>query len=384
MPSARLWAALPRELAVHFRPRVDPLVRAILREVRPAVPEYRQQPEGVAVRQAITRCLDTVGAPAAVAQEAWKTVFRDLGRAEYDAGRDLSRLQSAYRVGGRVAWRHVREFGRASDVRADVLYICAEAIFAFVDEISALSIEGYTAAMTHATDTLASRRRRLVDLLVADQPVAPHTIAERAASARWPVPDLVTVVAVEPGADDHEFVPSGLPAEVLVDLVRAQPCLITPERHLRGLAARLPGRRLAVGPATRIADVPRSLSLARRTLALVRRGVLPDRPVSHCAEHLGTLWLLGDEFLAREIRARSLRPFDGLKPAQRRRLGETLLVWLRTRGSVLATAKELKVHPQTVRYRVHQLTELFGDRLDNADDRLNLQIALRADVLLDR
>jgi len=34
-----LWASLPRELAIRFKPRVDPLARAILQEVQRAVPE---------------------------------------------------------------------------------------------------------------------------------------------------------------------------------------------------------------------------------------------------------------------------------------------------------------------------------------------------------
>ncbi|ONI79943.1 hypothetical protein ALI144C_24810 [Actinosynnema sp. ALI-1.44] len=383
--SARLWASLPGELAVHFRHGADRLTSAILREVRQAVPEYRQPLDG-AVRHAITGCLDMVNA---IPRETSASVFHNLGRTEYDEGRDLSRLQTAYRVGGRVAWRHVREFGRTAGVPANVLYTCAEAILAYVDEISALSVEGYTAAMTRVTDTQALRRKRLVDLLVADPPVAPDSIAAQAALAQWPLPDRVTVVAVEPhageprGGEQDPRAP-GPHSDVLVDLERAQPCLITgdPERHLEGLTALLPGRRLAVGPAARIGDAPRSLSLARRTLGLVQRGVLPDQPVSHSADHLCTLWLLGDEFLVREIRDRTLRPFDGLTPGQRKRLGETLLVWLGTRGSVSRTAQELAIHPQTVRYRVHRLIELFGDRLDDPDARLRIQIALRADALI--
>ena len=42
-------------------------------------------------------------------------------------------------------------------------------------------------------------------------------------------------------------------------------------------------------------------------------------------------------------------------------------------------AGELHVHPQTVRYRVAQLRELFGDRLEDADARFELALALRAE-----
>ena len=40
-------------------------------------------------------------------------------------------------------------------------------------------------------------------------------------------------------------------------------------------------------------------------------------------------------------------------------------------------AGELHVHPQTVRYRMAQLRELFGERLDDAEERFQLALALR-------
>jgi hypothetical protein len=38
----------------------------------------------------------------------------------------------------------------------------------------------------------------------------------------------------------------------------------------------------------------------------------------------------------------------------------------------------LHVHPQTVRYRLRQLEELFGDQLLDPDLRFDLEIVLRA------
>ncbi|GAB3161390.1 helix-turn-helix domain-containing protein [Amycolatopsis stemonae] len=386
-----LWASLPRELAIRFKPRVDPLARAILQEVQRAVPEYRQPLEGAfghiitqGVRQAIIQCLDSVGTPGAVPLETWTTVFRNLGKIEFNEGRSLDCLQTAYRVGGRVAWRHISEFGQAAGLGADMLCTSAEAIFAYVDEISALSIEGYTAAQTRAAGTRARRRRRLLELLLADPPSAPQTITAQAATAQWTLPSEVTVVALEPRADQHSLAAPDLHSDVLVDLEGGEPCLVTgdPEKHLKNLTERLQGWRAVIGPTVRLTDAPRSLLWARRTLKLVQRGVLPDAALTRCTDHLSTLWLLSDEFLVRELCMRSLEPFRDLTPKQRARLGETLLIWLQSRGSAPEIAKKLKVHPQTVRYRMHQLVDLFGDRLNNADDRLDMEIALRAEALL--
>ena len=47
-------------------------------------------------------------------------------------------------------------------------------------------------------------------------------------------------------------------------------------------------------------------------------------------------------------------------------------------GNAVAMAAELHVHPQTARYRVARLRELFGEDLDHPDARFELEIALRA------
>ena len=49
---------------------------------------------------------------------------------------------------------------------------------------------------------------------------------------------------------------------------------------------------------------------------------------------------------------------------------ETLRAWLLCRGRREEVAGLLHVHPQTVRYRVGQLRELYGERLDDPESVL--------------
>ncbi|MHB8533285.1 MAG: helix-turn-helix domain-containing protein, partial [Solirubrobacteraceae bacterium] len=56
---------------------------------------------------------------------------------------------------------------------------------------------------------------------------------------------------------------------------------------------------------------------------------------------------------------------------------ETLRAWLRAPGQRKAIAHALGVHPQTVRYRMGRLRELFGAALDDPDGRFELELALR-------
>ena len=60
-----------------------------------------------------------------------------------------------------------------------------------------------------------------------------------------------------------------------------------------------------------------------------------------------------------------LAPLDELRDSSAEKLTETLRSWLLHHGRRDAVAAELFVHPQTVRYRMGQLREVFGDRLED-------------------
>lgn len=69
---------------------------------------------------------------------------------------------------------------------------------------------------------------------------------------------------------------------------------------------------------------------------------------------------------------------EQLRPAQRERLGATLLSWLKHHGHRAAMAAELAVHEQTVGYRVNQLRDVFGETLNDPQTRFELELVLRA------
>ncbi|RLK53847.1 helix-turn-helix domain-containing protein [Actinokineospora cianjurensis] len=391
-----LWASLPRELVVRFRPVVGRLTQDMIREIQRAVPAYAQPMEGhfgaimtAGVEQSVLRILDTVGI-GGPSDENWAAVFRRLGRVEYGEGRSLDCLQTAYRVGGRVAWRHLAAWGQQQRLPTAMLTVAAEAIFAYVDEISTLSIEGYTAAQAQSAGVVDRGRRRLVELVLSEPPASMAAITKLASTARWRVPDTVAVVVVEQageGEPDELTGPHGDHlTDVLLDLDGDPPCLVLsdPGRQLRALRPQLRGRRVCVGPLVPLREAPTSLNWARRAMTLVRRGIIgaDGAQVTWCHDHLSTLWLLADEFLVRELLRRTLAPLAELTAKQRARTAETLLAWLETRGSAPEIARRLAIHPQTVRYRMRQVDKLFGDQLTDPDARLDLEIALRADRLL--
>ena len=95
-------------------------------------------------------------------------------------------------------------------------------------------------------------------------------------------------------------------------------------------------------------------------------------------EHLVALILGADQESAADLRRRVLAPLEGLGPKTVERLAETLRSWLLHQGRRDAVAAELYIHPQTVRYRMNQIREVYGETLNDPKTILELTVALGA------
>lgn len=383
----RLWLSLPDEVARRFRPHADTLAMKILEAIKHGAPEYAKQLDGgfgravtQAIKHAVLGCVDSIGGRSP-AQHKWAEVFREVGSAVYQGGGSLDSLHACYRVGGQAAWRYVAAWGQRAHLSVPMLCVSAEAIFALIDEISSYSVEGYTLAQAKATDTLEQQRQRLLELILATPQSSPQTIATMAKAVNWTIPEWVTVVALEAPEDQQGAGPTfPVHADMLADFEGAQPCLVTAnaEHDLRRLEPALRGWRAAIGPRVRLADTGISLRWACWTLQLMRSRIIDTGPVARSCDHLSTLWFMHDDFFLSEITRKALGPLYSRTPKQQTRLAATLLAWLECQGSTPEVANRLKIHPQTVRYRLNQLVDLFGSRLDDPLDRLEMQIALHA------
>jgi hypothetical protein len=367
-------------------------------------PDYQQR-----LADAVTRAVGCFIARVAQPDRALEPVldeFRVIGGTAAREGRTLDGLQNALRLGARVAWRWLCEAGAGLDRRE--LSRVGEAVFGYLDELAAACARGYAEAGQQAA---GDRQRRLLDLILADPPPHPDQVAALAREAGWFLPAHVAVAIL--GARPDTLL---LPPGVLADWTAADPRLLIPDpdgpgrqaaldralfdrslddRSLddralydRALFDRALGSRLAViGPSVPLARAAQSLRWARHARALVQAGVIPTgngpdgcAPV-RCDQHLSTLLILADGDLAAALCDRRLAPLARLRPAQRDRIAETLLAWLQLGENAAEVAQRIHVHPQTVRYRLRQITELFGDQLRDPDYRFELQLALRIRTL---
>lgn len=113
------------------------------------------------------------------------------------------------------------------------------------------------------------------------------------------------------------------------------------------------------------ASIIRAAGAAPRRV-LSREDVLARLVLDTVAHALTDDPLLGDEALDRL-----------LETAQGRTIAQTLLAWSAHHGNVAATAVQLGVHENTVRYRLQRAAEVHGIRTDAPDERLVLWLRLR-------
>jgi DNA-binding PucR family transcriptional regulator len=145
-------------------------------------------------------------------------------------------------------------------------------------------------------------------------------------------------------------------------------------RSRPALLRSLDGREAVVGPSRAWTAASGSYARACRALAL---GLTPDGSAPlDTDERLADLVLRADDGALADLRAQALAPLADLSATAREKLVETLRSWLLHHGRREKVAEELFVHPQTVRYRMTQLRQLYGPRLEDPRTVLELTIAL--------
>jgi hypothetical protein len=319
--------------------------------------------------------------PAATLRPALDGAY-ELGRGEARQGRTMDALLSAYRVGARVAWQELSATGVEAGLSAATVARFAELVFAFIDELSASSVAGHADELATTGRVRQRYLERLAKQLLAGEPA--ETLRASAEQADWRPPDTLTAVMVA------ETQTRGLAArfgqstlqlsEDLpgVDASESLAVLLVPDldgRHRGQLRSALQGRRALVGPARPWMHVQSSY---RRALRARDLSVADDVEIVDTEEHLVELVLTADREAADDLRRHVLAPLAELRPNTAERLADTLRSWVLHQGQRDAVAADLFVHAQTVRYRMTQLRELYGDRLNDPRTILELTVALGA------
>lgn len=377
---------LPAEIASEMRRDMAGVAEKTIAAVIGEVPSYRDPFQGrmgrnieTAVKVALDGFLDLAsrreGIDAGEQVEAVLEAAYALGRGEARSGRTMDALAQAYRVGARVAWREMSAAAVNNGLEATQLARLAELVFAYIDELSDASVSGHADELATSGRLRQRRLDRLAMRLVEGAPEADLVAA--AERADWDPPALLTAVmlpdvkfrSLRSQLDSRAL---QLPEETAaLDLEPGFTVVLVPVGTGRGRKAML--RILAnaeaiVGPPRPWAQARASYLRVVQTHRLQLRGDTDD--------HLADLVVGADPDARSDLRAKVLAPLGEQSPASRTKLTETLRAWLLHQGRRDDIAAALFVHPQTVRYRMGQLRDLYGETLNDPEFVRDATIAL--------
>jgi hypothetical protein len=377
---------LPAPVVAAMRREITGVAEQVITAVVREVPSYSDPFRGqmgrnieTAVQVALDGFLDLAsrreGIDAGDQIEAVLEAAYALGRGEARSGRSMDALARAYRVGARVAWREMSAVAVADGLSATITARFAELVFAYIDELSDASVSGHADELATSGRLRQRRLERLAIRLLEGAPEADLVAA--AERADWSPPALLVAVLVPEEKVRAALARIDSPVLLLSEEVPSLETdsgitvLLVPLASARGRTALLRALRQAdavVGPARPWTEARASY---RRALQAQRLGLPGDTEM-----HLAELVRGADPDALADLRQRALAPLDGVRPAAAEKLADTLAAWLRHHGRRDEIAAALFVHPQTVRYRMGQLRDLYGDRLTDPDFVRDATIAL--------
>ena len=300
-----------------------------------------------------------------------------LGRGEARSGRTVEALLAAYRIGARASWRDMSGVAVEAGVDASQLAKFAELVFAYIDELSAASVAGHTDELESSGRVRQRNLERLARALLTGAPAdAVNAAAER---ADWEPPGALTAAraaGVAGLARPDRPRPGHAPADRRRARAAGGPRLAARAEHRLGRLARRRCSGRCAAPTPSSAPACRGSRRRRRTAVPCAARPSASTGLVDSDDHLAALVLAADADARADLRARVLAPLADLRPSTAEKLTDTLRSWLLNHGRRDAVAEELFVHAQTVRYRVGQLREVYGDRLEDPAFVLDATLAL--------
>ncbi|HEX4250761.1 MAG TPA: helix-turn-helix domain-containing protein [Pseudonocardia sp.] len=311
---------------------------------------------------------------------------RELGRAHAEHGAPLADLLSAYKVGFALLWETIaRELVSVGAVASADVADMATALFWRAAEFGEEIVEGHRDATTEILLRHEHERSAMVEALVTGTLVEQPAIWETASRLDIPYNGhfLVAVAAAEAlGGDPLPGITKSLGQIKVASAWRLSPHQAVGVLSLRDpdpvpvverLEACSTGR-VGISPIfTSLDSVPRAFYLA----GIALRSTPPrDVKVRQFDDAPLAVLVAAAPDAAGAIMRNVLGRFLDQPVRDQETLLETYEMWLRCGGSATDTAAHLYCHPNTVRHRLHRLTEWTGRSMDDPASIGELSAAL--------
>ena len=385
-----------------FLGRLDEVVDRCLAAIWETVPSYGRsgEPLHTDVRESVRA---NVEALAHVLSEGRELRREELGRIQAvgarraEAGIPLDDVLHAYRTVSRVCWDVVSEECRESELDAlEATIGLAEAILRYTDQISTSVAEAYAVAQRDIVrEAEGARREFLADLLYGTD-ASPEEVLQRAHTFGYDLTlSYIALVGCGPGADSGKEAVVAAATARAGGLATADPIVIQKGDQTIALIPAEPFADVAIvpekiivelgdgwffgmgGPEPGLEGVRRAYLEAREALEIGMALDMPG-PVFRFDDLLLYHFLKLEQNLVDRFVEQMLGPLVAYDERRKGELMKTLDAYFSADGSVKMAGEMLFAHPHTVTYRLKQIERLTGWSLRNPEDKLRLQLALRA------
>jgi DNA-binding PucR family transcriptional regulator len=389
------------EIVERFLKRLDEVVERCTSAIFEEIPAYGRMSDDItedlkrAVRDNVGTLAHVISRGREIRRDELEGIER-VGARRAQQSIPLDDVLHAYRMVSRVCWDVVSEECRAQGQDAlEATIELAESILRYTDQISSGVAQAYAKAQRAIVrEREGARREFLADLLYGtDAP--PEDILRRAHSFGYDLSlGYLALVGVGPASDaNKELSLSAAAGRVIgeggdsIVLQKADHSIALLPMDTSADPVMVPEKLVAElgsewcfgvgGPAPGLAGIRRAYLEAREALE-IGLAVRPDERVFRFDELLAYHFLRVEPALVERFVSQTLGPLLEYDHRRKGELVKTLDAYFASDGSVKMAGERLFAHPHTVTYRLKQIEKLTGWSLRDPEDKLRLQLGLRA------
>jgi DNA-binding PucR family transcriptional regulator len=309
----------------------------------------------------------------------------------------LDDVLHAYRTVSRVCWDVLAEECRAYAGDAlDAAIELAEAVLRYTDQISTGVAQAYAKAQRKIVRAQEGARREFLSELLYGSDTPPEDLLRRAHAFGYDLSQsYIALVAIGPEGDPGRESAVGAAVAAAAGRTIADPIVLQKSEHTMALLPTEPfaddtviPEKLAAelggdwyfgvgGPALGLEGIRKAYLEAREALE-IGVGLELDGNVFRFDDVLLYHFLRVDFTLVDRFVEQMLGPLLEYDERRKGELMKTLEIYFKADGSVKMAGEMLFAHPHTVTYRLKQIEKLTGWSLRDPEDKLRLQLSLRA------
>ncbi|MDQ3771639.1 MAG: helix-turn-helix domain-containing protein [Actinomycetota bacterium] len=391
-----------REIVEKFLERLDEVVDGSSVAIWDDVESYTrlgsdfEQDVRSAVRENVAILAHVLGVGKDVGRADLEPIER-VGARRAEAGIPLEDVLHAYRIVSRVCWEVLAEECRAFKGDAlDATIDIAEAVLRYTDHINTRVADAYARAQRAIVrEQEGARREFLADLLYGTD-ASPDDILRKAHAFGYDLSlSYVALVGTCTSTVEGREMEVAAAATRAAELASTDPIVLQKAEHTIALIPSGPSVDLATMPEKLVSDLDgpwdfgmggpgpglegiRKAYLEAREALEIGMALGLDGPIYRFDDLLLYHFLRIEPALVERFVDQMLGEVVAYDDRRKGELIKTVDAYFSADGSVKMAGEALFAHPHTVTYRLKQIEKLTGWSLRDPEDKIRLQLALRA------